>query len=125
MSRMIAEQLVRQTQDEEEEVNVVEEDGSAPRDTEEDDQTQSDLDSDRNQSFHISGENIDLDDLDENIAEPHDDSNNKSEEEVKEDDADVTFSKKKRSGELDTTTAITTMLSELASESDSRETVGR
>ena len=135
VSRMIAEQLARGPQEEkvgvdEESKKVAEkedEDVFNESDTEEDEQTQSNLDSARNQSFHISGENIDLDDIDGTIEEPHDESVSESEEEkVKEESADVTFAKKLRGGELDTTTVITSMLSELASESDSRETsVGR
>ena len=134
VSKMIAEQLGRGRQEEEEvedkeeqkekEVKKEDKDVISRKDTEEDEQIRSDLDSDKNQSFHISGENINLDDLDENIEKPHDEAVSESEEVVNEDDPDVVFSKKLRGGELDTTTVITTMLSELAS--DSRETsVGR
>ena len=76
-------------------------------------------------SFHISGDNIDLDDLDEHIEEPLDDSVNVPEEE------DEAAEEEEKEGErddlkktkLDTTTVITNMLSELASECDSREAI--
>ena len=125
VSRMIAEQLARgrQEEEEDEEWKIKK---SAVKDAKVDERIQSDLERKRNKSFHIRGENIELDDCEENNEEPHDEGDSEVEEEVKEDDPDVTFFKNIKGGELDTTTVITTMLSELASESNSRETsVGR
>ena len=79
-------------------------------------------------SFHISGDNINLDDLDEHIEEPLDDSVNVPEEEEEDEAAEVEKEEEEerddlKKTKLDTTTVITNMLSELASECDSREVV--
>ena len=79
------------------------------------------LDQDSNQSVHLSGENIALDDdCDEEVDELE------AEEEKKEGEKDVVVKHDAVvgvKGEMDTAAKITSLLSELASESESREVI--
>ena len=114
VSQQIAEQLAKAAHVETEAAHVETEAG----DLEEEQEPAVD------RSFHISGDNIDLDDLDEHIDEPLEDSvivpeeEDEAAEEEKEEERDDLKKTKE-----DTTTVITNMLSELANECDSREAI--
>merc|ERR1712008_47347 len=100
--------------EEKEETNTVEE-VTAEADVVDSDQEEIDLDNDKNETFHTSGEDIDLDDLVKNDNEPE----NENPDEKTEEDDDTELMK----GKVDTAGAITSLLSELASECESREVV--
>ena len=109
------EQTEKKEQDEKEEIDTVEE-VTAEADVVDSDQEEIDLDNDKNETFHTSGEDIDLDDIVKNDNEPE---NENPDEKTEEGDDDTVVMK----GKVDTAGAITSLLSELASECESREVV--
>merc|ERR1711962_102197 len=83
---------------------------------------QEEVDLDRNHGFDVSGENIDLGHVEDGINQPMEDPH-EEENSALDDKVEVSKNKKVAKTDMDTATVITNMLSELASDCDSREVI--